>query len=149
MDERNDMNRRDFVARAAVVATVALCGGSIVRCALADDSAPLPTYTIGSLTDYANDGVFDTQKAAHKIIVSREGGKLYVMTDICTHRGGKLNLDPKNPGHLVCPLHHAQFDGAGKVLKGPAKKPLVRYGVSADSSGVLTVDPNKVFDNDH
>jgi cytochrome b6-f complex iron-sulfur subunit len=147
MNERNDMNRRDFVARAAVAAGLVFCGGAFVRCAAADDAA-LPSYSIGALTDYPKDGLFDTYKKQYKVIVARENGKLYVMTDICTHRGGHLNIAPTGD-HFICPLHHAQFDDAGNVIKGPAKKPLIRYGVSADDKGNLTVDPTQMFDSDH
>ena len=148
MADSNDMNRRDFVARAAFVATAALCGGSLMRCALADDSEPFPPFSIGTLADYPKDGLFNNEEKQHKILIAREGGKLYVMTCHCTHKGGILNIAPGGD-HFICPLHHAQFDDAGNVIHGPAKRPLVRYGVSLDAKGNLMVDMSKEFDKEH
>ncbi|HTW93532.1 MAG TPA: Rieske (2Fe-2S) protein [Tepidisphaeraceae bacterium] len=142
------MNRRDFVTRAAVIATAALCGAPLMRCALADDSEPLPPYSIGSLADFPKDGLYNTLEKQHQILIARENGKLYVMTSRCTHHGGMLNIAPSGD-HFICPIHHAQFDEAGNVIHGPARKPLVRYGISADDKGNLTVDPSKIFDKQH
>jgi Rieske Fe-S protein len=45
---------------------------------------------------------------------------------VCTHLGCTVNVTPKE---LICPCHGSSFDRQGKVLKGPAVRPLLRYTV--------------------
>ena len=57
----------------------------------------------------------------------------------CTHLG--CRLDRVIDGVVVCPCHGSRFDAAGRVLAGPATRPLQALRVSADAStGGWTVD---------
>ncbi len=44
-------------------------------------------------------------------------------------------------GTLKCPKHGSIFSAEGVVTKGPARKPLDRFGVSIDDAGHVIVDP--------
>lgn len=61
-----------------------------------------------------------------RVAVLREGDRVYAMSLICTHLGCTVNV---TPGGLVCPCHGSSFDREGRVLKGPADRPLARLQV--------------------
>jgi cytochrome b6-f complex iron-sulfur subunit len=52
----------------------------------------------------------------------------------CTHKGCELNATSKR---LSCPCHGSEFDTSGKVLRGPAEKPLLSLPVTSESENIL------------
>ncbi len=58
---------------------------------------------------------------------------------ICTHVGCPISLWEKQTRHLLCPCHQSTFDLAdnGKVLFGPAGRPLPQLPIMVDSAGYL------------
>jgi Rieske Fe-S protein len=73
-------------------------------------------------------------------IVHRDAdGTVQAWSARCTHLG--CRLDRIVDGVVVCPCHGSRFDAAGRVLAGPATRPLQALRVSADAStGGWTVD---------
>jgi menaquinol-cytochrome c reductase iron-sulfur subunit len=51
--------------------------------------------------------------------------RITVFSPICPHLGCEYNWDPKT-GHFECPCHGSVFALDGKVLAGPAPRPLDR-----------------------
>lgn len=74
--------------------------------------------------------VYETQRVA----VIRSGDEIYALSLVCTHLGCTVGVTPKD---FVCPCHGSVFDREGKVLKGPAEKPLHRLEVSRKGDEVL------------
>jgi ubiquinol-cytochrome c reductase iron-sulfur subunit len=78
-------------------------------------------------------------------------GGILAYSKICTHAGCAINLYRKptfaavepRPA-LVCPCHYSTFDPAraGKVLFGPAGRPLPQLPLMIDSSGALAAGGN-------
>lgn len=64
-----------------------------------------------------------------RVALVRRGEKVYALSLVCTHLGCTVGVTPDG---LVCPCHGSRFDREGKVLEGPADKPLERYRVEAD-----------------
>ena len=66
-------------------------------------------------------------------------GSVQAWSARCTHLG--CRLDRVVDGVVVCPCHGSRFDAAGRVLAGPATRPLQALRVRADAStGGWTVD---------
>jgi ubiquinol-cytochrome c reductase iron-sulfur subunit len=58
---------------------------------------------------------------------------------ICTHVGCPISLWEQQTHHLLCPCHQSTFDLAdnGKVVFGPAARPLPQLPLGVDSEGYL------------
>ncbi|MDX6326866.1 MAG: ubiquinol-cytochrome c reductase iron-sulfur subunit [Nocardioidaceae bacterium] len=58
---------------------------------------------------------------------------------ICTHVGCPISLWEQQTHHLLCPCHQSTFDLAdnGKVIFGPAARPLPQLPIAVDSEGYL------------
>ncbi|GGR55376.1 glycine/D-amino acid oxidase-like deaminating enzyme/nitrite reductase/ring-hydroxylating ferredoxin subunit [Nocardioides luteus] len=62
---------------------------------------------------------------------SQVDGKTCQVVALCTHLGGALRWNDAEKS-WDCPLHGSRFAPDGKVLEGPATKPLVQHEVLAD-----------------
>jgi cytochrome b6-f complex iron-sulfur subunit len=71
-----------------------------------------------------------------RIAVIREGGEVYALDLVCTHLGCTVAVTPAG---LVCPCHGSRFDRRGKVLEGPAGRPLKRYAVEIGPEGITVL----------
>jgi ubiquinol-cytochrome c reductase iron-sulfur subunit len=58
---------------------------------------------------------------------------------ICTHVGCPISLNERTTHHLLCPCHQSTFDLAdsGKVVFGPAGRPLPQLPIAVDDEGYL------------
>lgn len=71
-------------------------------------------------------------------LVTKKGAALTVLSNRCTHAGCKINREYK--GELVCACHGSTYDNTGKVLKGPALKPLEKLVYSIDNTGDIIIE---------
>ena len=65
---------------------------------------------------------------------------------VCTRAGCDISRSGGSIsfGSIDCGCHGSIFDGQGKVLRGPAERPLPHLLVSADAAGALTVHGDQV-----
>ncbi len=58
---------------------------------------------------------------------------------ICTHVGCPISLAEQKTHHLLCPCHQSTFDLAdsGRVIFGPAARPLPQLPIKVDAEGYL------------
>jgi ubiquinol-cytochrome c reductase iron-sulfur subunit len=58
---------------------------------------------------------------------------------ICTHVGCPISLYERTTHHMLCPCHQSTFDLAdnGKVIFGPATRPLPQLPIAVDNEGYL------------
>lgn len=148
------LNRRDFVA-ATGIATAAVATGMLSTCACesAEAQTTQPSTQPGNLIDvgdkstFSADGPTMTWAKSKHIIPMHQDGKLYVMSSRCTHRRCILTND-KTKNDLLCRCHHSEFKYDGTVIDGPAKLPLIRYGVALDDGGHVQVNMHKQFMQD-
>lgn len=70
----------------------------------------------------------------HLIIVRRARRQFFALSRFCTHAGQVLSFLPKR-GVLQCNnFNHSIFDLEGRVVKGPAERPLLSYPVDVSGS---------------
>ncbi len=69
----------------------------------------------------------------HNFIVVNQKNGPEALSSHCTHLGCIINREEN--GVLVCPCHGSEFSLTGKVVRGPADKPLPHYPAS--------ITPNK------
>jgi Rieske Fe-S protein len=59
-----------------------------------------------------------------------------VVSPVCTHLGCVVNIAG---AELVCPCHDSAFDREGRVLRGPAQRPLRRLPADLTVEGDLVI----------
>jgi len=66
-------------------------------------------------------------------------GGILCYSKICTHVGCPISLWEQQTHHLLCPCHQSTFDlgDAGKVVFGPAARPLPQLPIALDSEGYI------------
>ena len=66
-------------------------------------------------------------------------GGILCFSKICTHVGCPISLWEQQTHHLLCPCHQSTFDLAdgGKVIFGPAHRPLPQLPLAIDAEGYL------------
>jgi Rieske Fe-S protein len=126
------INRRQFLMLTAAAAA----GCKAVTDKDASGAGKERVVDAGPVSDYAAEGVHGRFRDQGFFVV-RQGGALFAISAICTHRKCKLAAKPDHS--FVCPCHGSVFDPGGRVLNGPAKRDLPVYPVFTNESGQLLV----------
>ncbi len=85
------------------------------------------------------DGWKVTTEKATAWVVKKPDNEVVAFSPICTHLGCAYHWD--DPSHtFVCPCHTSVFSIDGKVLGGPAPRPLDRYMTKIEA-GKLEIGP--------
>lgn len=72
-----------------------------------------------------------------RVVLARTADGYLAFDDRCSHRGGSLADGVLIGGTVQCLWHGSQFDCAsGRVVCGPAKKPIGTYGVTERRDGI-------------
>jgi cytochrome b6-f complex iron-sulfur subunit len=90
---------------------------------------------IGSVAQLQKAGYLQTKEVA----VSRDPAnptKLFAVNPKCTHQGCDVKW-MAGEKRYECPCHDSEFATDGKVLKGPATKPLATYSAKIVGTNVL------------
>ena len=81
-----------------------------------------------------------------KLFVAHAHEGYFAMSATCTHLGCITRYMPSQ-GAIFCPCHGSRFDRSGKVIGGPAPRPLDRFHLSL-RDGQLVVDTRRPVGND-
>jgi cytochrome b6-f complex iron-sulfur subunit len=81
-----------------------------------------------------------------KLYLVRSEKGFYAMSATCTHLGCMTRWEP-GAGGIFCPCHGSRFSRDGKVVAGPAPRPLPRLGLALEK-GQLVVDTKQVVADD-
>jgi len=93
---------------------------------------------IGEVADFPIRSMRRVQVDDQTIVMTNIEGKLYAISNSCTHRGGPLDEGELDGNAVVCLLHGGQFDvRTGKAVGPPPTKHLLVYDVQVQRSDVL------------
>lgn len=107
-------------------------------------TADLSTIPAGKPTEISfqrsrADGWQVVTEKATAWVVKQPDNQVIAFTPNCTHLGCAYHWD--DPSHtFICPCHTSAFSIDGKVLGGPAPRPLDRYAVKVEA-GILEIGP--------
>ena len=101
-------------------------------------TAPAKSHAVnvGNVTRFNADGVYSEFRSRGFFII-RQGGKLFALSAICTHR--KCKLTAQRDHSFVCPCHGSTFDAGGHVTEGPAVRDLPVLPTNVNEQGQLLV----------
>lgn len=137
-DETEGITRREFLANLLVASTFLGAGVSIINAVIR--YAIPPRQAIGGTSDKVEVGLTtDIPDGASKGFVYNSvpcavinvGGKFKGFSRVCTHLQCAIDWQQSSKT-FVCPCHAAVFDANGKVVSGPAPKPLAELKISVD-----------------
>ena len=81
--------------------------------------------------------VLDVLNTKATILLMRvDDNTIAANTIVCTHQGCSVGYN-KNQKRLDCPCHGSRFDLNGKVLRGPAGRPLTHFKATIQGDSVL------------
>ena len=141
------MSRRKFFARAGLATFFLSLGGfmtSIVAFILPKlNYEPKQTVSIGRPEDYQPGDMRLLESEQIYVFKSEKG--FQAVSAICTHLGCSYKPFTAPAGsyevvHALCPCHGSVFDRAGRVIGGPAPKPLPFYFISYSADGRMIAD---------
>jgi menaquinol-cytochrome c reductase iron-sulfur subunit len=85
------------------------------------------------------DDAYRHETAVHSVwAVKHSPAEVIVYSPVCTHLGCYFKWDPAT-GHFECPCHGSVFSIDGKVLGGPAPRPLDILTSKIENSSLLVV----------
>ena len=90
------------------------------------------------------EGVDERWKNGYGVWIVKEEGRLFALSNICTHLGCIPNWLPAEL-KFKCPCHGSGYYTNGINFEGPAPRPLERYKISLTPEGSIKVDKTKVY----
>jgi len=102
------------------------------------ESLPLGQPTVVSFTNQSSEGYLRETVVRNVWAIRRSPAEVTVFSPICTHLGCRYDWEP-NSGRFLCPCHGSLFGLDGKVLAGPAPRPLDTLPVKIEN-GELFVE---------
>ncbi|NOT08377.1 MAG: Rieske (2Fe-2S) protein [Gemmatimonadales bacterium] len=136
------MNRREFLSRIEGLSAGALaCGAglSLNGCI----GFHYVTTTVSGNRVLINKAEFGTGRFAlveapgfplPLYLYRGDGGGYSAVSTRCTHRG--CQVEPAAE-HLICPCHGSEYTNTGRVLKGPAQRPLQQFPVEIEGEHIV------------
>lgn len=144
------MNRREFIGWVGVggIATylpvaIAACSTNTTETTQKTEKSTVRSdgfESVGTVMELSQDSVILNKKTTiGAVLVVRNpdnSEQLMAVNPKCTHAGCIVDWKA-DQRILVCPCHASNFAMDGKVLKGPATKPLATYEAKIEGNSVL------------
>ncbi len=141
-EKETGVSRRNFLGLASIGAIV--LSSLIALAGILRLSKPNVYYeeskkfNIGKPEDFPVGTIRKLEEGKAHVFSSENG--LHAITAVCTHLGCIVALSDTG---FDCPCHGSKYDRSGKVIGGPAPRPLVWLEVSQEADGSLVVDTSK------
>ena len=137
--EPKPMARRDFLGMAGLWTAGLAIFGSVIGMARLPKPRVTPEassrFRAGRPAEFPPGTVKILPEQKVRIISTDEG--IAAMSLVCTHLGCVVG---ESPAGFLCPCHGSRFDTDGKVVAGPAPRPLRWLAVAQAADGTLVVD---------
>lgn len=135
------MNRREFISLFGIGGIAASLPVAIAACS-PENSQPVSAsgwQNIGTVAELDKTGQLLNPKSpvgAVLVIGTSTAKNLVAVNPTCPHQGCKVDWQAAE-SKFLCPCHQSAFTRDGKVLEGPATKPLATYAVKVEGDGVF------------
>jgi Rieske Fe-S protein len=135
------IDRRTFLCVAAGAAAAGLAGGcasvALIPVTPANGEIRLPLVSYPQLTE---PGGFvrlrSTPDGSAIYVLALAGGSYAALSPICTHRGCTVDVAGSQ---LLCPCHGSMYDREGRVVRGPAERPLRQFPTTLEAGDELVI----------
>lgn len=133
------VNRRSFLSLASLGTFFAALGTAAAGIFRLPNPSVLPgpvrRFKLGAPDEFAvgSETVFTDQS----LVLFRDDQGFYAISSTCTHLGCTVARSQEG---FACPCHGSRFDSTGRVVGGPAPRPLPWLEVSRSASGDLIVN---------
>jgi cytochrome b6-f complex iron-sulfur subunit len=129
---REPIGRRDFIALGVAAISLGGCAGArYVVPRVSEGRLLMPMAVL----DEGGQAFLQAPGMRRPIYVRRlESGEVSAVLASCTHQG--CQPEPV-ADRLACPCHGSEFAFDGRVLQGPAERPLTRYEVAVEGTDLV------------
>ena len=139
----NAISRRTFLGSSALVVLPALCGvcqgaqsAMIALPAMANNTIVIPLGDFPELAEVGGSIVGKASGYANPIVIARvDAGTFAALDAQCTHMQCTVTYNALNIT-FDCPCHHSSYEMDGRVISGPAVRPLPTFTASSDSTSL-------------
>ncbi len=137
------VSRRAFVGSAMIGSALAVAAGvfyPLVRYLLPESKTgqggKKETYSVALNEIHVGEARFFTFRRKPALLIRKTETDIVAISAVCTHLGCivKFHEDTKQ---LQCPCHGAKFDLNGRVLGGPAPKPLAAFNARIEAGNIV------------
>jgi cytochrome b6-f complex iron-sulfur subunit len=137
------ISRRSFLGGTALVVLPVLCGGCngdgsavIDLPAVANNAIVLPLDGFPVLTEVGGSIVGKADGHTNPIVIARVDDARFAALDaVCTHMQCTVSYNALNLT-FDCPCHDSTYEIDGKVIAGPAIRPLRTFAASSDGANL-------------
>jgi cytochrome b6-f complex iron-sulfur subunit len=133
------VNRRSFLSLASLGTFFAAIGTAVAGILRLPNPAVLPgpvrRFKLGPPEQFALGT--ETALTDQNLVLFRDEEGFYAITSTCTHLGCTVARTKEG---FACPCHGSRFDSRGRVVGGPAPRPLPWLEVGRSANGDLVVN---------
>lgn len=133
------VSRRSVLSLASMGSFFAALGTAIAGILRLPNPAVLPgpvrRFKLGAPDEFSVGS--DTVFADQGLVLFRDNDGFYAVSAICTHLGCTVARSKEG---FACPCHGSKFDNAGRVVAGPAPRPLPWLELARAADGQLIVN---------
>jgi len=99
-------------------------------------------HDVCALADLSETGLHEIEVGEMKILLARDGDKVYATGANCTHKGAPLKNGARVGNRVICPWHHANFDlETGDHIEPPGQGCLSRFATEVSDGRVMVEVP--------